>query len=144
MNAKRLLEGYNNIPFEIESLELQIKEEKELAKSIKSIDYSKDRVQVSTGNEAEFERRIHRAWELEEKYLEKIDKFRQKRILCEDLIEQVTNPNERLALKYKYLNKIENITIAEKMDISRQWVDTLVGRGLSFIQQIIEKKQINL
>ena len=144
MNAKRLLESYNHIPYEINSLELQIKEEKELAQSIRSIDYSKEKIQVSTGNEAEFEKRLQRAWDLEEKYLAKIDQYRQKRALCENLVEQVTNPSERVCLKYKYLNNMDNVKIAERLDISRQWVDTLVSRGLSFVEQVIKIKEINI
>lgn len=144
MNVRKYFEQYNYIPHEIESLEMLIIEQKELAASIKSIDYSKERVQVSTGNEADFQRRIEKAWEYEEKYKNKIDVYYMRRKTIENLIEEVTNPSERIVLKYKYINSYNNVKIADKLMISRQWVDELVARGLAFVEEVVIIKGITL
>ena len=144
MNVRRYFEQYNYIPHEIESLEILIKEQKALATSIKSIDYSKERVQVSTGNEPEFQKRIQKALEYEEEYKNKIDIYYIRRKTIENLIEEVTNPSERIVLKYKYINSYDNVKIAEKLRISRQWVDELVGRGLGFVEEVVRIKGITL
>lgn len=144
MNVKRYFEQYNYIPHEIESLEMLIKEQKALATSIKSIDYSKERVQVSTGNEAEFQKRIQKAWEYEEEYKDKIDLYYHRRRMIENLIEEVTNPSERIVLKYKYINSYDNVKIADKLSISRQWVDELLSRGLEYVEEVVRIKRITL
>lgn len=144
MNVKRYFEQYNYIPHEIESLEMLIKEQKALATSIKSIDYSKERVQVSTGNEAEFQKRIQKALEYEEEYKDKIDLYYHRRRMIENLIEEVTNPSERIVLKYKYINSYENVKIAYKLSISRQWVDELLSRGLEYVEEVVRIKRITL
>lgn len=144
MNVKRYFEQYNYIPHEIESLEMLIKEQKALATSIKSIDYAKERVQVSTGNEAEFQKRIQKALEYEEEYKKKIDVYYIRRKTIENLIEEVTNPSERIVLKYKYINSCDNVKIADKLSISRQWVDELLSRGLEYVEEVVRIKRITL
>lgn len=144
MNAKQYLERYRYLPHEIESLLLAIREQKELATSIRSIDYSKDKIQVSTGNEAEFEARIIRAMDLERESLEKIDEFYQVRANCEMLINNVFNPLQRTILKYKYINGKTREEIAKELGFTRQWIDEQMSRGLQLIEVIADKKKIKL
>ena len=144
MNAKQYLERYRYLPHEIESLMLAIREQKELATSIRSIDYSKDKIQVSTGNEAEFEARIIRAMDLERESLDKIDEFYQVRANCEMLINGVFNPLQRTILKYKYINGKTREEIAKELGFTRQWIDEQMSRGLQLIEVIADKKKIKL
>lgn len=144
MNAKRELTKYREYNHKINSKTEQAKEFKELAMCLKSIDYSKERVQISTGNEASFEKNIIKAIELEREILDSIDDLFRAKVTIENLIENLSNPLQRSVLRYRYINGFTFESIAEKLEISKKWAMELEGRGLHQIDIILLKKRISL
>lgn len=144
MSAKRYLNQYRYIPNDIESLMLRIKEEKELAKSIKSIDYSKERIQVTTGNEAKFEKQIEKIREIEAESEKKIKRYFHIMANCEKLLDSIEDPMQRNILKYKFVNGMNMDSIALRLDITRQWTTALYGKALTEIEIIAKKLGISL
>lgn len=81
--------------------------------------------------EAPFIKTIEKIWDLEEKINNQITKLVELQSQIDDAINQMADPAERLLLKYRYLNAMEWIEIADTMYVSYRTVHRVHASALN-------------
>lgn len=80
--------------------------------------------------EAPFIKTIEKIWDMEEKINAQISKLVQLQGEIDDAINQMTEPAERLLLKYRYLNAMEWNEIADSLYVSYRTVHRIHASAL--------------
>ena len=142
IRAKQFLESYWEYGHAINSKIQQAREHKELATILKSVDYTKERVQISTGNEAAFEKNIQKAIDLEKEALKLVDGFYKNRLEIEKAIESASDSTQRSVLRYRYINGYTQEETAEKMELSKRWISEVEGRAIQYIGKYLKNNNI--
>lgn len=138
MNAKKYLERYKYLYIEIWSMVKDIQQLKDLACSLSSIDYSKDRVQTSPSKEASFEGQADKYADIEEEGQAKIKELYRLKQEIEETINKVESPSERVVLKLIYINDMKTKDIVEQLSMSTPWVSKQHSNGLESIEKLIK------
>lgn len=120
MSVKEYLNQAYRLNELIRSNELEIKDLEELKDSLSGIDYSKDRVQVSPSSDAGYTKIIHAIADLENAIKEDMEKMLRLKLEIRTVINEIHDNEERLALKYRYLNFMSWDDVAEKLNVSKR------------------------
>ena len=105
----------------------EVKELSELATSISSLDYTKEKVDVSKGDGAKFEDIIIKICDTEKEIKREVD------ILKKDIdrkIDTIKDVDERLLLRLRYINDYKWEDICEEMNISNSQIHRVHLRAL--------------
>ena len=117
-DVKLYLKQNRNLDELIQSNRQELNDLETLKRSIPGIDYSKDRVQVSPSNEAAFARIVEKICLLENDIRSDIENLLSLKLEIRTVINAVKNNEEKLVLKYRYLNFLSWDEVADKMNVS--------------------------
>lgn len=120
MTAKEYLNQAYRLNELIKSNELEIKDLEELKRSIGGIDYSKDRVQTSPSSDAGYTKIVHAIADLEKAIKEDTEKMLRLKLEIRTVINEVQDNEQKLALKYRYLNFMSWDDVAEELNVSQR------------------------
>ena len=120
MNAKEYLNQAYRLNELIASNELEMKDLEELKCSLGAIDYSKDRVQTSSSSDAGYTRIVHAIADLESAIREDTEKLLHLKLEIRTVINELQDNEQKLVLKYRYLNFMEWENVAEELCVSKR------------------------
>ena len=118
MNAKRYLKQAYRLNELIQSNQQELDELRDLSTNLSGIDYSKDRVQTSTSNDAGYTKIVAKIVELENVIKEDIEKLLSLKLEIRTVINEVNDNEEKLLLKHRYLNFMSWDDICFEMNVS--------------------------
>ena len=81
--------------------------------------------------EAPFIRTIEKIWELEEKINNQITKLVSLQSEIDEAINQMSDPGEKLLLKYRYLHNLDWTDVAKRMAVSERTVHRIHSSALA-------------
>ena len=128
MNAKEYLRKAYNLDKFIDASLLELSKLREHGNIIKSVDYSKDKVQSSGGNT--MEDTIVKIVDMENAINEKIDQLTDLKAEIRNNINKLPDDTERLLLTYRYLCFLSWEEIAVKMGYSYRNIHRVHSRAL--------------
>lgn len=138
MEVKEYLGRYRYINLKLWAKIEQTREFKELSTSIRSFDYSKEKVQSSGySKEAEFEMLLIKAREFEEISAGEIEELIKVKSEIEKVIKQVKDPKLNIILELKYIVGLNLYEIAEKIKTTYDWACRLHGDALKEAKKYI-------
>ena len=105
-----------------------------LSRSIPGIDYSVDRVQGSSSGEAGYTKIIEKIIELENAIKADIDRMLSLKLEIRTVIDAVQDNEQKLLLKYKYLNFMSWEDICEEMNVSMRTVHRIHSSALANVK----------
>ncbi len=133
MRAKEYLKQAFRLYDLIQANKDELKELEALSFSIPGTDYTKDRVQSSPRNDASYTNIIAKIDELERVIKADINAMLTLKFEIREVINNVRDNEERLVLKYRYLNFLSWEEIAIKMNISLRTVFRIHGSALNHV-----------
>lgn len=142
MQAKRYLKQAYRLNELIESNKQEIADLRALSCSLPGTDYSQDRVQSSSSNDAGFTRIIHKILELENAINDDTEKMLSLKLEIRTVINAVQDNDEKLLLKYRYLNFMSWEDICFKMNVSMRTAHRIHSSALANVK-IPEKSDIS-
>ena len=138
MNAEKYLGQLYKLNNLIQSDKEELEEIRSLATSI-SNDISKERVQTSTSNDKMTDI-IAKIVDLENEIKEEIKKFIDLKKEVRDIISQVEDVDERLFLRYRYINFYQWKGIISAMKCSNTQIQRIRDKALKSVEQILQNK----
>lgn len=129
---KEYLRGYRSSRRRINRIDDEIIELKELAASVKAIDYSG--MPHGSGNQKDLSDELARINSLVEKLGAEKESCIESYVSIEKQIKEIKNEDENDVLFYRYVKGLRFWEIAEKLDCSEQWVHKLHGRALAHLK----------
>jgi len=102
--------------------------------SIPGIDYSKDKVQVSSDSEAGYTKIINNIIKLEASIKDDTEHLIELKFKIRAVIKDVADNEERLLLQYRYLNFMHWDDICDKMGISPRTVHRIHSSALQHVR----------
>lgn len=134
MTAKEYLYQAYRLDELIKSYQRELASLKELSLSIGSQDTSKDAVSVSKDNSASFTRIVDKIADLEAKINNEIEHYISVKNEIHSVIEAVEDNDEKLCLRYRYVEFMTWEQIADKMHYSVMQVTRIHGHALQLIK----------
>ena len=129
---KEYLRGYRSSRRRINRIDDEIIELKELAASVKAVDYSG--MPHGSGNQKDLSDKLARIDSLVEKLGAEKESCIESYVSIEKQIQQIKNEDENDVLFYRYIKGLRWWEISEKMDCSERWVHKLHGRALGHLK----------
>ena len=108
----------------------EVKELSELATSISSLDYTKEKVDVSKGDGAKFEDIIIKICDTEKEIKREVDILINLKKDIDRKIDTIKDVDERLLLRLRYINDYKWEDICEEMNISNSQIHRVHLRAL--------------
>lgn len=138
MNAKTfLLRGYR-IDEQINSMLNEITDLREKATSIGSFDTANEHVSKSASGDASYTAIINKIADIESKINDKINVLLDVKSSINSAIDSVDDADERLILRYRYINYYDWQTISTLMHYSERHVYRIHGNALLNVKRVIE------
>ena len=107
---------------------------RELSTTLKGLDYSQTKVQISGSGDASFVHNLNKLSDIELKICTKINELKEVRAHIWEAIYTLENANERLVCLYKYLKFYSWEQVAYKMHLSDRQVKRIHGFALNHIK----------
>lgn len=149
MRAKEYLNQLQKLDIVINQKIKELDDLKSLSQSVKSVDYSNERVKTSPCEEANFVNIINKMFDLENEINYEIDVLANKKHLIINQIQALQNPIHIQILYKRYVEFKSFDVIANEMDYAYQYTRTLhryalqeFERTYKIIQNNIENIQI--
>lgn len=134
MTVKNYLSQLYRLDELIKSYQREVCSLKELSLSVGSQDTSKDAVCVSKDNSASFTRIVDKIADLEAKINSEIEHYISVKNEIHSVIEAVADNDEKLCLRYRYIEFMTWEQIADEMDYSVMQVTRIHRRALQKVK----------
>ena len=134
MTTKQYLEQVYRLNQFIQSSQQELADLRLMSECISGIDYSKEKVQTSPSNDAGFTKIVEKIIELENVINKDIEKMLSLKLKIRTSIDAVQDNDERLLLKYRYLNFMKWEEICVKMQISIRTAHRIHATAISNIK----------
>lgn len=139
MTSKEFLRQAYRLDQRIESDLRELDDLRRMSTSISSVDYSADRVQASPRNEAPFVRALAQIEEMSNKINREIDRLVDLKAEIRNVIDAVEDPDEKMLLRYRYINFDTWEHISDALGQSIRWTHILHARALESVEEIRKK-----
>ena len=133
----RWLKSYRGLIAEMQRLQREIERWRSIAEKVTP---TLSAVRFTAPNGSRIENRVEKIDTLRDSLAAKMDELIRLRIQIEQAVEAVPDDRLRLLLRYRYIDGMTFEKIAEKMNLSYQWVSKLHGDALEQVQ--INTKQV--
>ena len=130
MNAKEYLNQAFRLNQLIESNIAELKALRELTVSVGGVRYKADKVQESNRAGSKVERGVVKMIELENKINREIDEYVDLKGEIRDAIHIIPNSDERLVLRYRYIEFLKWGEIVKRLRLDERRVYQLLGEAL--------------
>lgn len=134
MDKIELLNKPYSIMHNIDSNKNEINELRELMSSVRAVNYNNDIKSFNTKNDALFVYDLIRIEELEEELNENICKLLHIKSKIKESIEKLKDDNERILMKYRYINYMSFKEISYKMNLSLRQIYRIHKEGIEHIE----------
>lgn len=134
MSPKEYLRQAYRLDLRISSNVREAGELKAMAGSVSAIQYDRDRVQATRNTEAPFIRTLDKLWELEENIARKLETLSALKKQIRDTIETVTNTDEKLVLKYRYVHNMTWEQIGCELNADERTIRRWHGNALQHVR----------
>lgn len=131
MNAKQYLKQAYRLNELIHSNKQELADLRLLSDSISGMDYSKDRVQTSTSSDAGFTNIVAKIVELEKVINIDTERMLSLKLEIRESINAVQDNDEKLLLKYRYLNFMSWEDVCSFMKVSMRTAHRIHAAALS-------------
>jgi hypothetical protein len=131
METKQYLKQAYRLNELIESNKQEIADLRTLSYSLPGTDYSQDRVQHSSSSDAGYTRIVHKIIELEKIINDDTEKMLCLKLEIRTVINNVADNDEKLLLKYRYLNFMSWDDICDKMCVSMRTAHRIHSEALA-------------
>lgn len=139
MTAKEYLKQVYLLDKRIDSGLRELVELRALATSV-SPTATEERVQTSPSGEAPFTRALSRIWELENTIDEEIDRLVDLKVEIRSVINEVSDCDQQMILRYRYIHFCSWEDIASQMGYGLRWIHMLHGKALAAVEEILSEK----
>lgn len=139
MTAKEYLKQVYLLDKRIDSGLRELVELRALATSVTPT-ASEERVQTSPSGEAPFTRALSRIWELENTIDEEIDRLVDLKVEIRSVINEVSDCDQQMILRYRYIHFCSWEDIAGRMGYGLRWIHLLHGKALAAVEEILSEK----
>lgn len=133
MTAKEYLQQAYRLDELIASDKKELDALRELSTSLSSQDTSRDAVMSSGGNSASFTKIVDKIADLEAKIKEEIEQYIALKSEIRNVIDAVQDKDEKLCLRYRYIEFLNWEQISEKMNYSLSQTTRIHGRALQSV-----------
>lgn len=130
MTPKNYLKQAYRLDLRISSDVREAEELRDMSQSVSAIQYDRDRVQTTPSQDAPFVKTLGRLWELENKIADELNTLSALKQQIRDAIETVSDTDERLVLKCRYIHNMTWDEIGEEMCADRTTVWRWHGNAL--------------
>lgn len=134
MTAKQYLKQAYRLNDLIKSNQQELADLRLLSDGVPGIDYSKERVQSSPSQDAPFVHIVCQIIELENEINAEINRMVSLKLEIRSVINAVQDHDERLLLKYRYLNFMQWETICDYMSISLRTAHRIHAAALANVK----------
>lgn len=134
MTAKQYLKQAYRLNDLIKSNQQELADLRLLSDGVPGIDYSKERVQSSPSQDAPFVHIVCKIIELENEINAEINRMVSLKLEIRSVINAVQDHDERLLLKYRYLNFMQWDDICEHMQVSMRTAHRIHAAALANVQ----------
>ena len=90
--------------------------------------------------EAPFVKGLERVWTMEERINEEINRLISLREEIRDVIDEVTDYDQKMLLRYRYINHLPWEEIGGKMFYGERWLFILHGRALKSVESVLKER----
>ena len=101
---------------------------------------SEEWMQTSPSGEAPFTRALSRIWELENTIDEEIDRLVDLKVEIRSVINEVSDCDQQMILRYRYIHFCSWEDIAGQMGYGLRWIHLLHGKALAAVEEILSEK----
>ena len=134
MTVKEYLHQAYRLDQRIKSDTLEAQNLREMAGSVSGLRYDVDRVQTSKNTDAPFVRALERLCELENKVADELALLSDLKKQIREVIETVPDTDERMVLKYRYIQNMTWEQIGNELFADRTTVYRWHGSALQHVQ----------
>ena len=138
MDAREYLERLRTLDNRIDQLVKQHDETIEKLTLLKSMDYTKDRVQVTPEAGAGYEATVGKVVDSENEIVALIDELVDMKREAEVFITQMEKAEEKQILRYRYLLNLTFEKIADEMNYTERHIYNLHSGALESFQEILD------
>ena len=138
MNAKEFLRQAYRLDQKIKSDLTELEQLKITAGSLRSPGFE-EHYNPNRPTEAPFVRSLERVWEMEEKIDAEIDRLVDMKQRIREVINGVSNPDELMVLRYRYILYYSWEDIATEMNFGLRWIHILHRRALASADAVMMK-----
>ena len=142
MTVKEYLQQAYRLDKRINSHIKELEDLKLMAAGISSPILTADKVQTSPTSDAPYVSALERIWEMEERINAEIDKYVDLKAQIHTMLRQVTNPDQLMVLRYRYIHNYSWEQIGEELIASRRTV--IRWRDEALEQLILPKNPITI
>lgn len=133
MTAKEYLQQAYRLDELIASDKKELDALRELSTSLSSQDTSRDAVMSSGSNSASFTKIVDKIADLEAKIKEEIEQYIALKSEIRNVIDAIQDKDEKLCLRYRYIEFLNWEQIAERMNYSLSQTTRIHGRALQSV-----------
>lgn len=133
MTVKEYLHQAYRLDQRIKSDTMEAQNLREMAGSVSAIQYDKERVQTSRNMEAPFVRTIDKLWTLEQKIADELEVLSDLKKQIREVIETVSDTDERLVLKYRYIHNYTWEQIGAELCADARTIRRWHGKALQHV-----------
>jgi DNA-directed RNA polymerase sigma subunit (sigma70/sigma32) len=134
MNAKEYLRQSYRLDQRIASDIEEAKYLREMAGSVSSIRYDRERVQGTRSTDAPFMKSLEKLWELENKISKELEMLSSLKEQIRDVIGTVEDMDERMVLKYRYIHNMTWEQIGCELNADARTIRRWHGSALQHVR----------
>lgn len=134
MKAKEYLRQAYRINELIQSNQQELDELRDLSVNLSATDYSKDKVQTSSSDDASYTKIVEKIIELENAIKDDIEKMLSLKLEIRNVVNDVSDNEERLLLKLRYLNFLTWDSVCDEMNVSARTAHRIHAAALSHVK----------
>ena len=139
MTAKEYLQQAYRLTARIKSDLQELEDLRSMTSSIHSPGFERN-YNPNRPTEAPFVKGLERIWVMEERINSEIEKLISLREEIREVIDEVSDYDQKMLLRYRYINHLSWDNIADKMFYGQRWLFILHGRALKSVESILKKE----
>lgn len=139
MTAKEYLQQAYRLTARIKSDLQELEDLRSMTSSIHSPGFERN-YNPNRPTEAPFVKGLERIWVMEERINCEIERLISLREEIREVIDEVSDYDQKMLLRYRYINHLSWDDIAGKMFYGQRWLFILHGRALKSVESILKKE----
>ena len=139
MTAKEYLQQSYRLTAQINSDLQELEDLRSIASSIHSPGFERN-CNPNYPTEAPFVKGLERIWIMEDRINSEIEKFISVREEIREVINEVSDYDQKMLLRYRYINHLSWDEIAGRMFYGQRWLFILHGKALKSVECVLKER----